>query len=205
MTRPLRLDRSIAIAAAIAGLLVLGWAPERAAAQLAGRSLLRLEAGMLNPDDPLQITLAFGAAAGWQVDRSDAFLLRYVRQSQNRNTGEAIGRQARGLLTANWEHAFGARRRYQRQAMIRLGVGALFRYKLATAPLASTSLELRYEVYRRIAFVASIEDDIGNLPRQDFQYCQTDLFGNNPVCTTQRYGGHLQHNYGFIVGAEWSP
>jgi hypothetical protein len=88
--------------------------------------------------------------------------------------------------------------------VIRVGAGALFRYLLATAPTVSGGLELRYAVLRRLAFVGSIEDDLGKLPRQDLQSCVVDHLGNE-VCTIYTYGDRLQHNFGFFVAAEWRP
>src|SRR5207245_2151179 len=147
---------------------------------------------------------AGGGALGWQLSRSNALLVRYVRQSQNRNSGADIGSKARGLLTANWEHAFGPSAQYHQQALIRVGVGALFRPLLATAPLVNASLELRYTVHPHVAFVGSLEDDVGRLPRQDFQFCATDASGN-PVCQVYTSGAKVQHNFGFLVAIEWRP
>src|SRR5712692_9533459 len=108
-------------------LSVVATAPVVVLAQLAQGPIVRPEAGMLNPGDPLQVTLAYGGGVGWDLDRSNALLVRYVRQSQNRNSGADIGRNARGFLTANWEHVFGPSEQYHRQGLIRVGAGALFR------------------------------------------------------------------------------
>jgi hypothetical protein len=185
-------------------LFLVGMLPAVVCAQETRPPTVRLEGGMLNASDPLQVTLAYGGSVGWDLNRSNALLVRYVRQSQNRNSGEGVGGHARGFLTANWEHGFKPSQQYQRQVLIRVGVGALFRYLLATAPVITAGLEVRYAVRRRLAFIGSLEDDMGRLPRQDFQSCSVDAFGN-VVCTTYRYGDLLQHNFGFLVAAEWRP
>ena len=186
------------------GLTALGVLARPAGGQADGTPIARLEAGMLNASDPFDVTMAFGGALGWQLSRSNALLVRYVRQSQNRNSVADIGSKARGLLTANWEHAFGPSAQYHQQALIRVGVGALFRPLLATAPLVNASLELRYTVHPHVAFVGSLEDDVGRLPRQDFQFCATDASGN-PVCQVYTSGAKVQHNFGFLVAIEWRP
>jgi hypothetical protein len=169
-------------------------------AQTTRTPIVRLEGGMLNPDDVTQTTLAFGGDVGWQLSRRQAILIRYLRQSQNRNSGTDIKR-ARGLLTLDWEYGFGRESQYHRQALVRLGGGALFRPGLATAALVSLGLEVRYAVGARWAFVGSVEDDVGVLPLQEFQSCSP--LGS--VCTTFSYGGKWQHNYGFLVAGEWRP
>jgi hypothetical protein len=189
--------------AAFGVLLASAAAASEVGAQAAG-PVVRLEGGMLNPSDPVQTTLAYGAAAGWQVSDRQALGVRYVRQSGGRNSGADVGRRARGFLTADWEYAFGSEKQYHRQVLVRVGAGALFRYMLATAPILSAGLEVRYPVGRRWSFVGGIEDDVGALPRQDFQSCTVDVNGN-PVCTLYTYGGRWQHNYGFLVAAEWRP
>jgi hypothetical protein len=173
-------------------------APVLVAAQLARGPIERLEAGMLNADDPLRITLAYGGAVGWGLDSSHALLVRYVRQSQNRNSGADIGKNARGFLTANWEHTFGPSERYHRQFLIRIGAGALFRTPLRTAPVVSASLGARYEVHEKVAFVGTIDDEVGLLPGQEVQSC-------TPTCTVYTYTSRVQHNFGFLVAAEWRP
>jgi hypothetical protein len=192
-------------ASAVTGFLSLAaTVPVLVSAQLDLGPIVRPEAGMLNAGDPLQVTLAYGGGVGWDLDPSNALLVRYVRQSQNRNSGADIGRNARGFLTANWEHAFGPSERYHRQAVIRVGAGALFRNPLKTAPVVSASAGARYPVHRRVAFVGSIEDDIGILPHQDVQSCAGFAPGP-PACTTYTYVARLQRNFGFLVAAEWRP
>jgi hypothetical protein len=178
--------------------------PVLVSGQLAQGPIVRPEVGMLNAGDPLQVTIAYGGGVGWDLGPSNALLVRYVRQSQNRNSGEDIGRNARGFLTANWERAFGPGERYHRQAVIRVGAGALFRNPLQTAPVVSASVGARYAVHRRLVFVGSIDDDIARLPRQDLQSC-TVFASGPPACTTYTYVARLQHNFGFLVAAEWRP
>lgn len=139
-------------------------------AQFQGRwpSLVRLEAGSLNPGDPFQARLALGGTLGWQLNPHAALLLRYLRQSQS---GSGFGMGDREFLMANWERAFGETKKYRRQALVRLGVGALFRSPLLTAPVLSGGVELRYGLATHWSLVAAIEDHAAALEHQDLRVC----------------------------------
>jgi len=166
--------------------------------QRLGGPLVRVEAGSLNPKVLLETTLAVGASFGWQLAGRDAMLLRYLRQSQNR-AGTDVGRHARSFLTANWEHAFGNGGLFHRQAMLRVGGGAVFRYLLRTAPVFDAGLEVRYGLAPRWSLVANIEDDLAALPHQVIQVCS---FGS---CSQVTFDRELEHNFGLIVAGEWRP
>jgi hypothetical protein len=172
------------------------------AAPLRGQRLsgpfVRLEAGSLNPKVLLQTTLAVGASTGWQLAGRDALLLRYLRQSQNR-AGTDVGQHARSFLTANWEHAFGAGGLFRRQAMLRVGGGAVFRWLLRTAPVLDAGLEVRYGLTPHWSLVANIEDDLAALPHQVIQVCS---FGN---CSLVTFDRELEQNFGLIIAGEWRP
>jgi hypothetical protein len=166
--------------------------------QRKGNPFVRLEAGSLNPKVLLETTLAVGASTGWQLGGRDALLLRYLRQSQNR-AGTDVGRHARSFLTMNWEHAFGVGGLFRRQAMVRVGGGAVFRYLLRTAPVVDAGLEVRYGLARHWSLVANIEDDAASLPRQVIQVCS---FGS---CSVVTFPHDVEHNFGLIVAGEWRP
>ena len=140
-------------------------------------------------------TLAIGASAGWQVSSRTTILLRYLRQSQNRNSGEDVGRLARGFLSVNWEYALGHEGQYQRQAMVRFGPGIVIRPSLPDAAVLGGAFELRYGLTQRWALIGSIEDDLAFLPGADFQFCAG--------CPVEHFKGKSQHNFGFIVAGEW--
>lgn len=166
--------------------------------QHARQPFVRLEAGSLNPSDIFSTTLAVGASVGWQYADRDAVLVRYLRQSQN-GAGTDVGKHAASFVTANWEHAFGTGGRYRRQALVRGGAGAVFRYLLHTAPVVDAGFEVRYGLAPHWALVANIEDNLAFLPHQVIQVCS---FGSCSLITFDR---KLEHNFGLIVAGEWRP
>jgi len=190
------------------GLLALALArplPGQEDSSAAPRFGVRVEGGMLSPDDPAAVTMAYGGSVAWYTPTRGALLLRYVRQSQGANYGPDLGAHARGFLTVGWELPLTGGGLYRREARVRVGGGALFRGPLATALVVSGSLVLRYAVQRHVAFVGSVEDDAAALPRQDFTTnCVPDGSGGT-TCSVLRYGGRLQHNFGFVIAAEWRP
>ena len=165
-----------------------------AGAQDPGTPVFRFEAGILSPR-LFTPALAFGASAGWQLTGHTMVGVRYLRQLQNQYSSEDPGRRARGFLLVSVEYAFGAAALYRRQAMLRLGAGALFRSILADALVFHGSLEYRYGLARRWSLVGSIEDDVAALREENYQPCSG--------CAVHAYRGKLQHNIGFIVAGEW--
>jgi hypothetical protein len=157
-------------------------------------SLVRLEAGSLNPGDPFQARLALGGALGWQFNPHAALLLRYLRQSQS---GSGFGMGDREFLMANWERAFGESKKYRRQALVRLGVGALFRSPLLTAPVLSGGVELRYGLATHWSLVAAIEDYAAALEHQNLRVCTVN------GCTVYDFPAALQNNFGLMIAGEW--
>ena len=167
-----------------------------ARAQRAAGVFLRLEAGSLSPDHPLETTLALGGSAGWPVAPHGAVLVRYLRQSQNR-AGTDVGAHARNLLTVNWEQAFGEAAVYHRQARLRAGLGLLFRPLLHTAPVLDAGLEVRYGLAPHWALVANVDDALADLPAQTVQQCFAG------VCDAFRFDHKIEHNIGLTVAGEW--
>lgn len=162
------------------------------------RAFVRLEAGSLNSTSVFEVTLAVGATVGWQFAGRDAVLLRYLRQSGNAARTD-VGTHAGNFVTANWEHAFGAGGRYRRQALVRVGAGAVFRYLLRTAPVVDAGLEVRYGLAPHWSLVANIEDDVAALPHEVIEVCR---FG---FCSQVTLEQKVEHNFGLIVAGEWRP
>lgn len=168
-----------------------------AAAQTFRPTVARIDAGSLNHGDLFRVQLTLGATLGWNLSPRGTLSLRYLRQSQPAE-GTDLGNNARTLVLANWEHALGAPALYQRQALIRFGVGAMFRPVLSTAAVGSAGFLMRYELARHWSLLATIEDDAALLPTDDAIIC--DRFG---FCTSQHFAGHLEHNVGFFISGEW--
>jgi len=127
-------------------------APTGIAAQT--RPLVRLEGGMLNPDEITSVASAFGAAVGVGT-RSSAFLVRFERQGWDRDFGS--GRtHARSFALLDWEHAIG--RHDQPQAFFRLGAGALFHPPLQTTWAVDAAIGLRYRLVPWMSIVGSAGD-----------------------------------------------
>jgi len=165
--------------------------------------IARVEVGSLSPNEPFNATMAFGAAAGVDLGGRNAFLLRYTRQSQNRNSGEDLGDRAREFVSVAWEHAYGDAERHVQQYMLRLAGGVLLRDPYAAAPFALVGVAIRYPLGERLSVVGAIEDAMAPLREETFQVCDPDLVPNYP-CTYQ-VGGSLQHNFGLMIAAEWKP
>ncbi|MGH7646467.1 MAG: hypothetical protein ACREMR_12895 [Gemmatimonadales bacterium] len=162
--------------------------------------IARVEVGSLSPNELFNATMALGAAAGVELKGRNAFLLRYTRQSQNRNSGDDLGARAREFVSVSWEHAFGDAERHAQQYMVRLAGGAIFRQPLTTVPFALFGVAIRYRIGERFAFVGAIEDAVAPLPEETAEAC-TDFGG----CTEYPVGGSLQHNFGLMVAVEWKP
>ncbi len=192
------LPDSVTLRAVTVCLAAIGGATATAPAQDLAPSLVRLEAGSLNHGDLFRAKLALGATLGWRTSPQGTVLLRLLRQSQT-EAGTDVGRYGRTLLMANWEHAFGVSERYKRQALIRFGVGAMFRPVLSTAPVLGAGLEVRYGLARHWSLLANIEDDAAMLPSQDATLC--DAFRG---CALYHFDAQLEHNIGLIISGEWA-
>lgn len=186
--------RKVTLCLAIGACLIV----QAARGQRARPPFVRLEAGSLNSTNLFEVTLAVGASLGWQFAGRDAVLLRYLRQSGN-TAGTDVGTHAGNFVTANWEHAFGAGGRYRRQALLRVGGGAVFRYLLRTAPVVDAGLEVRYGLAPQWSLLANIEDDVAALPHEVIQVCRYGF------CSQVELAQKVEHNFGLIVAGEWRP
>ena len=159
---------------------------------------LRLYGGMLNPDDPLQVTIAFGAAAGLRVGKVAVFV-RGLQQSQNGNARTDLTTDARTFWGVHLEYEGAPRGRYQRQGLIQVGAGWLERSSFRSTWYVQAGLALRYRVARPLAFVGIVEDYVAKLPFEPAR-CAPDPAGQ-PVCDAE-IPPHVQHNFGVGVALE---
>jgi len=186
------LTRTIAVSFAAVFAMILP-----AAAQKFAPTVARIDAGSLNHGDLFRVQLTLGATLGWQVRPRNTVSLRYLRQSQTAE-GTDLGNNARTFVQANWEHALGVPATYQRQALIRFGVGAMFRPVLSTAAVGSAGFLMRYGLARHWSLLASFEDDAALLPTDDAIACDRSGF-----CAIHHFAGHLEHNVGLFISGEW--
>ena len=160
--------------------------------------LLRLEAASLSPDDPTNVTMAYGGSIGVPVTARDALFVRFLLQSQNRNSGTDLGAAARHFYLATWEHAFnGSGDVHHRQYLLRTGLGAVERSPWSTAPSFSAGFAVRYTLGRSFGFVGAIEDVMAALPRDSLTACDP-VYG----CSAFVVERQLQHNFGLAIAAE---
>ena len=156
---------------------------------------VRIEAGALNPDGLFNTTMAFGGAVGLATDRN-TFLLRAVRQSRNRNSGQDVS-DARTFVTLDWERAFGVTRFQEGQVFVRAGAGALFRSPFKSTWTVDLGAGLRYRIVPRLFIVGALVDQLAWLPSETSgQIC--DPFS----CSTIGIRSELQHNVGLLVDLE---
>jgi hypothetical protein len=167
------------------------------AAQTFAPTVARIDAGSLNHGDLFRVQLTLGATLGWRVSPGTTVSLRYLRQSQTAE-GTDLGNNARTFVQANWELALGAPATYKRQALIRFGLGAMFRPVLSTAAVGSAAFMMRYGLAHHWSLLASIEDDAALLPTDDAIACDRSGF-----CASHHFAGHLEHNLGFLISGEW--
>jgi YmgG-like glycine-zipper protein len=165
-----------------------------------GVPLLRLDAGMLNPDAPDRVVLALGVAAGWTPAGPNTFLLRYLHQSRNTSAGLYVYDRARQFVLLEWERSFGGSEPYKPQVVARGGAGLLFSYNWPTATTLSGGVALRYPVAPELALAANLEDHVAILPHHS---CVTSGSGGT-VCATPPFGG-WQHNFALLATLEWWP
>jgi hypothetical protein len=161
----------------------------------AQRPILRVELASLSPDDPTNVTMAYGATAGIQVAARDAVIVRFLLQSGNRNSGADLGSRARHFYLLSLEHALGPEReRLHQQYLVRVGVGLVERSPYQTAPAFSGGVGVRYGLARWLALVGAIEDVMAALPADSALGC----YGTCMVVV----GDKLQHNFNLAVAAE---
>lgn len=169
--------------------------------------LFRLATGSLNPDDPFTTTFAWGASVGFEWGARKALLLRVVRQSSNRSFGFDVKERARTFITIDGEIARWPFALHEQQIRLRLGLGVLLRPGPdPTAFITSGGVAIRYEVVPRLSFVGQLEDDLGRLPRKDYEGCGSVIsatYGAGDGCESIITGGGWQHNFGLIVALEY--
>ncbi len=169
--------------------------------------LLRLAVGSLNPDDPFTTTFAWGMSAGVEWGARRALLLRVVRQSSNRSFGFDLKERARTFVTIDGEIARWPYALHEQQIRLRLGLGVMVRPGPdPTAFVTSGGVAIRYEVVPHLSFVGELEDDLGRLPRKDYEGCgrtTSGTYGAGGTCEGIVTGGGWQHNFGLIVALEY--
>lgn len=175
--------------------LVLAVAPARAYAQ--ALPFGRIEAGTLNPDGLFNTTLAIGAAVG-VTTHSSSFLLRLVRQSQNRNEGPDVS-HGRTFVLLDWELAAKPSGPQGRQAFLRVGAGWLFRSPFRSTGVADLGLGLRYRLGRGVTMVGALVDQMAWLPYQAYSVCESGF------CNQYAVHRELQQNVGLMVAVEIDP
>lgn len=165
------------------------------------RPAVRLQGGMLNPDDPLRVTMAFGAAAGVRLGHFGIFL-RGLRQSQNGNAGSDLTSDARTFWGAAFEYEGSTAGVHERQGLVQLGAGRLDRPRFRTSWFVQAGLALRYRVARSLALVGSVEDHAAFLPYEEAR-CESAP-GGGEICT-DAVKKQVQHNFGFMIAFEFHP
>jgi len=160
--------------------------------------LIRLEAASLSPEDPTNVTMAYGGTVGVSIAARDALLVRFLLQSQNRNSGADLGAAARHFYLLTWEHAFNDETgTHRQQYLLRTGLGAVERSPWRTAPAVSAGLAVRYGLGRHFGFVGAIEDVMAALPEDSLTACDP-VYG----CSLLVSKRELQHNFGLAIAAE---
>jgi hypothetical protein len=162
--------------------------------------LFRVQAGALNPGSLSQVTLAFGAGAGFEWGRHRLVLDATV-QSQNRNSGADLTSDARTFLLLHWEYLGRGHGPRQRQIFGRLGGGRVLRSPYKTVWVIDGGVGLRYRMARSLSLIGSLTDAVAFLPAESFVYCPDPFFS----CGTLAVKDGPQHNFGFLVGLELHP
>ena len=165
--------------------------------------LLRLEGGALNPGQLDATTMSVGASAGLAFRGRTALIARFLRQSQNGNSGADLSRNARDIVSLVLEHAWGRAERRRLQYLVRAGAGVMFRSPWEAAPLLTVGVGARYPVYRSVTLVGSFEIDMADLIGGAY-----DTFQWNPDLlryVAVRTAAKLQPNFGFLLAVEWHP
>jgi hypothetical protein len=189
---------------AVAGLVGAGAArAQQVAAPRTVSPLLRVEAGALNPDRLDAATMSFGVEAGVAWRGRTMLLARVLRQSQNRNSGADLSRNARDLVSLLLEFPSGPAALRRQQYLVRVGAGVMLRSRLPAAPVATLGLGVRYRLYRSLALVAGFEDDVAALPAGSYDYDEPGYLGMVHVVVNARR--EVQNNFGFLLAVEWHP
>jgi hypothetical protein len=165
------------------------------------RPALRLYGGMLNPDDPFQVTMAVGAAGGLRVSRFGIFL-QELRQSQNGNSGSDLTSAGRTFVGVALEFEGLRGGLQERQGLLQLGGGRLKRSRFETTWYVQAGIALRYRVVPGLALLGDIEDLAAPLPAEPAR-CEPLATGGE-LCTGAVVK-QVQHNFGFLVALEFVP
>lgn len=190
------------VCSGLAGILLLGlgqavpvyaqWAP-----------VARVEAGAVNPEDPLQVTLGIAVSAGLSIG-FNALHVRALRQSRDRNSGRDL-KDGRTFVLLEFERSGAASGTMLRQPFLRVGAGLVLRSPFKTTGALDVAIGLRYRLVQSIGIVGSLADVLTYLPTEDFQYCITDPDGFQQGCFPASIKDGLQHNVGLTVALEWRP
>ena len=165
--------------------------------------VVRVEAGALNPERLDAATMSFGVGAGLAWRGRTMLLARVLRQSQNRNSGADLTRNARDVVSLLLERTSGPAVRRRQQYLVRIGAGVMLRSRLPAAPVATLGLGVRYPVYRSFTLVAGFEDDVAALPAGSYDYYEPGYLGMVHVVVNARR--EIQNNFGFLLAVEWHP
>lgn len=179
------------------GVLIAGLVP-RAAAQPLVRPSARVSGGMLNPSDPFQVTMAFGAAAGIRVGRLGAYG-EGLRQSHNGNAGADLTSQARTYWGVALEYEASPSGIHERQGLIQVGAGRLARDPFATSWYARAGVALRYRLAPLVAFTGGLEDRVAFLP---YEAARCEMVAERTEWCADAVAKQAQHNFGFILALE---
>jgi hypothetical protein len=190
---------------ALALLAAAGAAPAQrvSPAPTGARPLLRFEAGALNPDALDAATMGFGLGAGLVWRDRTTLLVRVLRQSQNRNSGADLERNARNLFSVLFERASGPAVMRRQQYLFRVGAGVMLRPSLPAAPVATLGLGIRYPLYHSVSLVAGFEDDVAALPAGSYAYDYYEPAYLSVVHVEVNAVRKVQSNFGLLLAVEW--
>jgi hypothetical protein len=191
------------LAAILAAAVPIGVASAQHAPARSLAPLVRMEGGMLNPSDPLAVTMAYGGALGLSY-RRHALVLRVVRQSANRNSGPDLTSNARLFRSVSWEYQGTPEGILQRQGILRLGVGRVTRNAFRTAWFLDAAIAFRYRLATPVAVIGTLQYMPVFIPEEQFVYCGP---GEGPYsyqdsCRDAMVARRIQHNLGFLMGVE---
>jgi len=157
---------------------------------------LRLQGGMANADDPLNVTVAWGGAGALHFGRV-ALLVSGLHQNRKTDSGGGLRTNGRNLWGMALEYSGAGHGLYRRQALAQIGAGGVARGPYRTAWYLTGGVGLRYPVAQQVAFVGRINDYAVFLPDEP-RHCTPT---GTPNCT-DTVVKQVQHNYAFIVSFE---